>query len=702
MATTSTTYKFFTMLVVMNKWMVVSAFGSLPYGHGHGHGHEHGYSNHAPVKTAAFTGTASSYSSSSSSNSRRASQLLASSIKNTNANTIKKKNSRIAVRPRPLVKLDEAGIYIPPQRIREGQDTDSTSSNSSTSTSASTSVSVSSPVPDASSQEEEIGDSSWGAFKDGIYTFVDFITRANSKKTTSNSIKNRKMAVAYSDTVEAQIGNQNGRRRSKSKPIAIKPPASSPVRDYAEMEQNLLLQYQASLKTSPFIENKDISNGENLYQSDLRKSFDSGKDVIYGTIDSLTAKKGKKGNNNEGSAASLFPNTHEGFKVATKPSMNRDERVAILAEYASDLTSTNPIKRLKANLVIAADERRRKRRLERERREATVNGIKQILYDFVDSIQILYEVLVKLPSEVEKSVEATQYQIDRTVEELQRAPEKFQQVVQGTMKSVEETQKTTLKIVNEVQQVPKKVGGVVVGTVKEVQAIPTKISNSISHTKRSIEETKRSIEETRKGVENFVQETKYRTGLEQRPPPPAKAPEELRKDLALKVAKEAAVFAGKASVVIAQSTAGMAVGGVKLALQAAKTAQEKSKKERKDGDMVRERRVVAPIARSSSPVTPMSIAEIDPMLEKEVAEALRLAEAAVNAPPVLQQAPKPLVESKPKPAIKVLRRPKPVAISPNDIDINEAVNRAKLAAQNAKRDAAELEDFLNKRRVAKK
>ena len=310
----------------------------------------------------------------------------------------------------------------------------------------------------------------------------------------------------------------------------------------------------------------------------------------------------------------------------------------------------------------------------------------------------MYDALVKLPSEVEKSVEATQYQFEKTVEELQRAPEKFQQVVQGTRKSVEETQKTTLKIVNEVQQVPKKVGGVVVGTVKEVQAIPTKVNNSIS-------DTKRSIEETRKGVENFVQETKYGTGIEQRPPPPpppAKAPEELRKDLALKVAKEAAVFAGKASVVIAQSTAGMAVGGVKLALQAVKTAQEKSKKERKDGDMVRERRVVAPIARSSSPVIPMSIADIDPMLEKEVAEALRLAEAAVNAPPVLQQAPKPLVESKPKPAIKVLRRPKPVAISPNDIDINEAVNRAKLAAQYAKRDAAKLEDFLNKRRVVKK
>jgi hypothetical protein len=110
----------------------------------------------------------------------------------------------------------------------------------------------------------------------------------------------------------------------------------------------------------------------------LRKSFDSGKDVIYGTIDSLTAKKGKEGDF-EGFAASLFPNTHEEFKVATKQSMNRDETLAIVLEYASDLTSANPIKRLKANLAIAADGRRRKRTKERERREATVNGIKQIL-----------------------------------------------------------------------------------------------------------------------------------------------------------------------------------------------------------------------------------------------------------------------------------------------------------------------------------
>ena len=334
MTTTSTTYKVFTMLVLMNKWMLVSAFGSLPYRHVHGHGHGHRKSNYAydaPAKTA-FTGTAWT-----------------------------------TVRPRPLVKLQEAGVYIPPQRISDGQDTDSTSSNISSSTS--TSISASSPR-----------DCSWDDFKDGIYNCVDFATRANSKHTISNSIMKRKMAVAYSNTVEAQRDYQNeSSRTSKSKPIAIKPPASLSVRDYAELEQNLLLhQNQASLKTSPFLE--DISNGESLYHSDLRKSFDSGKDVIYGTIDSLTAKKGKKGNsltyltfnlNDEGSVASLFPNTHEECKVTTKQSMNRDETVAIVAD---GLTSTNSGKRLKANF-----EQRRKCRQERERREAAVNGIKQTL-----------------------------------------------------------------------------------------------------------------------------------------------------------------------------------------------------------------------------------------------------------------------------------------------------------------------------------
>jgi hypothetical protein len=316
-------------------------------------------------------------------------------------------------------------------------------------------------------------------------------------------------------------------------------------------------------------------------------------------------------------------------------------------------------------------------------------------YDFVDSIQTLYEVLVNLPSEVEKSFEATQYEIERTVEELQRTPEKFQQVVQGTRKSVEETQNNYLKIVNDVQQVPEKVGDIVVGTIKEVQAIPTKVNNSIS-------ETKRTIDETRKGVETFAQETKYATGLEQRPPPPPvppKSPEELRKELALKVAKEAAFFVGKASVVIAQSTASMAVDGVKFALQAVKTAQEKSKKEKKDRDTIR---VVAPITKSSSPVIPLSIADIDPMLEKEVAEALRLAEAAVNAPKVHQHTLTPLVESTPKPAINVLREAKHITITSKDINIKEAVNRAKLAAQFAKRDANQLEESLNKRRLAKK
>lgn len=633
------------MLFVSN-WMLlaVSGFGALPT-----------HARQQEISTPTITNTAFAVSYSSyyaPPGSASTTQLLAFK------NTVKKRVPRVAVRQRPLVELDELGAYVPHNQKVEV--------NEATSTSRSNTVAVT----DESTTGIDINSdaSSWDAFKDGLYNFVDFITRANTRNTIENTITNRKMAIAYSDTVEAQIEKNN-----RKKPIAIQPPSAASL---AAVEQNLLNQYQASLK------NTDLSNGENLYQSDLRKSFDSGKDIIYGTIDSLTL------NNANVNKSSFFPDTHEKFKVATKLSVNRDEAVA---EYASDLASSNPIKRLKANLAIAANERRRKRRLEQERRAETVNSIKQILYDFVDSIQILYDFLVNVPGELEKSLEMTQYEIEKAVVEIQKTPEKIQQIVEGTKKTAKETQKATVNIFNEAQQVPKKVGDAVVGTVKEVQAIPTKVNNSI-------EETKRSIEETKKGVEYFVQDAKYRTGIEIRPrppptPPKAKSPEELGREIALKVAKEAVLFAGKASIVIAQGTADMAVGGVKVALQAAKTAQENSK-ERKDSDMASERQLVTPIVTSAPPVTPLSIAEIDPSLEKEVSEALRLAEAAVNEPKAVQ-----ILKSGAKTNVtsEVSRKTRPVAISPNNIDINDAVKRAKLAAKNAQRDAAELEELLKKR-----
>jgi hypothetical protein len=313
---------------------------------------------------------------------------------------------------------------------------------------------------------------------------------------------------------------------------------------------------------------------------------------------------------------------------------------------------------------------------------------------------------VNVPSEIEKSIEMTQYEIEKAAVKIQKSPEKVQLMIEDTKKTVKETQTATVKIVNEAQQMPKRVGDTVAGTVKEVRAIPTKVN--------------KSIEDTKNEVKYFVQEARYRTGLEIRPrppppPPQAKSLEELRNELALKVAKEAALFAGKASIVIATGTAGMAVGGVKIALQAAKAAQEKSKRERKDGDMVRESQLATPIT-TAPKVTPLSIAEIDPSLEKEVSEALRLVEVAMKESKVTEIS-KPEVEvamkeskvteiSEPEVKIettrKVLRKSRPLAISPNDIDINEAVKRANLAAENAQKDAAFLKAFLNKRKMSKK
>jgi hypothetical protein len=335
------------LLIFVSNWMLltVSAFGSLPTYHGQ------------YISTSANSAFSASYSASYYASpvtlSTSASLSVSTTQLSASKNTMKKGVPRVAVRPRPLVKFDESGLYNPEDQSAGRFDivTDNDENNMGMSTRMNTNM------------------PSWNAFKDGVSNFVDFITRADSRNTIENTIKNRKMAVAYSDTVEAHMGGKNGK---KAVAIVPSPTASIAAQDSAEtLGKNVLNQYQASLK------NTDFSNGENLYFSPLRNSFDAGKDIFYGTIDSLTSTSNNVNVDTEKRA--LYPDTREESKVAARPSVNRDEDVAIAAEYASSLTSVNPIKRLKANIAIAADTQRRKRRLEQERRAKTVNSIRQIL-----------------------------------------------------------------------------------------------------------------------------------------------------------------------------------------------------------------------------------------------------------------------------------------------------------------------------------
>ena len=86
--------------------------------------------------------------------------------------------------------------------------------------------------------------------------------------------------------------------------------------------------------------------------------------------------------------------------------------------------------------------------------------------------------------------------------------------------------------------------------------------------------------------------------------------------------------------------------------------------------------------------------------ESKCSEALSSASSSTS--PSYSQLSKPSLESKYKPPNDDSSIPKPAIISLNDIALNTAMKRAKLAMQNAKRASAEMEKILNKRRVVKK
>lgn len=545
--------------------------------------------------------------------------------------TTEQNKARIAVRQRPLVSFDETGKYIPTEP----------------------SV-ISSPEQVTSKQNTVDKDfinqvSGWDAFKDGIYSVIDRIGNINKIKST-NAIKERNISMAYSDTVE-------------SKSLPLKSIASNPLSRKGP-GQKIMEQYKASLKT---VGPQDLSDGENLFQTDLGKSFDTVKDSVYGTIDVL-ANPNKK-------VPSSIPDTHEQFKVASKPSTNRDEITSTLSIYARDVNSKNPLTRFKANLVIANKERKHRRSLARANRRRILDNWKRIVFDFLDAVQSIFKTVLDTPARVEETVLTTQYALEETMTQIKSTPDTLQKMVDDTKKSVEETQKATMQVVAEVQSIPGK-----------VQKIPGQVETSIKQVENSIQQTKQGVEQFVQQVEEMTNEVKYFTGIEERPPPPPPPPrtrEELAKDVAISVAKGTATVAAKAGVVVATGTAGMAVSGAKLAWQAAKSSEDK----KKELEALRKAMITdVSVKEEDIDDTPKTIAEIDPSLEAEVVEALRIAEEALAT----------------QNAVVKKKKSRRKGVSSKDININEAVQRAKMAAAQAQKDVAELEAMLAERQVVKK
>jgi hypothetical protein len=624
---------------------------------------------------------------------------------------------RIAVKPRPLVSLDkDSGKYIPPPPAEDASETKQRQQQQQNQQQNS--------YNEYESEYSQL--SGWGNFKDFVYDTFETVTSIPSalgifgfsKVQTTNSILNRKLAVAYSDTVEfkAQSGggtlksilSDDGESRSgggtgsaNSRPASIAP------------GPELIQKYESSLSAS----NKDRSDGEDLFRTDARRNFDSAKDGIYdlfsgsnknqqSTSSADTPKAAKKSPllknlsippTDATPSSSTISIEDPTFKPQAKPSANKDETITNLTPYLADLDSPNPIKVLKAKYAIASEERKRKRRIQEQKRRESIDGIKRVAYEAVDSVNSVYTTIVGLPNQVEEAIQETKEAIEqsavqtrKTVKEVQAIPSKVQQAVEDTKRTVQETQRATLE------------------AVEEVKSIPKKVERTVSDTKKSIQETKEGVENFAKKVDDLTFQAKVVAGIEKpkpKPPPPPPPPK-TSKEIAMDVAGVVAKTTGKAAVVVGKGTIGLTTSAVKVAynvaVEKAKENEEKESKKKQEKGPSANTSLLSKFANTTkkqkkheeigakedvltvSPESPAlekpttTIGEIDPMLELEVADALRSAEEALDS----------VKQEKANPTSKL-----------STTEINDSLERARAAATQARKDADELQSMLKKRKV---
>ena len=599
---------------------------------------------------------------------------------------------RVAVRSRPMVSLDETtGTYISPQQLQQQSTSSSTSSSSSTSFFS-------------SDKQDDSGKSSfkWSIIKDVFYNILDSastipkVVMGSNKNQIEHSILNRKLAVAYSDTVEFKNQNQIG--------ISLLADDTNKAN-----EAQLVKQYTTSLSSS----GKDRSDGDDLFRSDTRKSFDAAKDGIYDLFTGSTSKKeSTMGDIANGAAkkktpieniirTSSIPTDVTTFKPVSKPSNNKDTTMTKLTPYFADLNSSNPITVAKAKFAIAMKERTQRRRIQEQKRREAVDDAKQKVFTVIDAIQSFATLILNLPKQIEDSIQTaeeaiqqTKLQTIQTVKDVQAIPSKVKQTVKDTKRSVEDTQRAALK------------------TVEEVKSIPQKIEQSVVNTKKSIKETKQGVENFVQKAEDLTFDAKVIAGLEQPkpkpppsppPPPPPKSSKEIAMDVAGTVAKTTGKLALDSVVVVGKGTIGLTTNAVKIAYSAATAPKERTmveaKKEKKETkrehkgsllsrftksiDLKKDDAAAKAKAKASTSVVepsieiPKTIGEIDPLLEKEVADALRSAEEALDSAKREENNPK---------------------TSLTNIEINVALEKARLAAAQARTDAEELEQMLEQKK----
>ena len=336
----------------------------------------------------------------------------------------------------------------------------------------------------------------WETFKDGLYDFVEKKTFIKDKtvdanaKSKSKSNADQNANDSKSTVIQGETGGVYTNAVEFTKPT---PPAAK-----------FLKQQKDQASPSPVKKKNNIAPGERIMKQYTSSTLEEGSLPSYVTASSPAPPPTTFNNANPINPTVNISNEKEDFVSNIQNDMAPKSIAEGSGIYDADLNSRNPLKQIRAKLAIKADELQRNRRLAAAKRKTQINNIKEIIFSIVDTVETMYEKMMKLPSEIKQNVEGSKAALEdfnakaqSTLDDIQETPAKVQNAVDQTKLSVQETQRKTMEIIGEVQSIPSKV-------LKVVDETQQKLENTRENVQKVVDDTQQKFENTKVNVEKLV------------------------------------------------------------------------------------------------------------------------------------------------------------------------------------------------------
>eukprot|EP00550_Attheya_septentrionalis_P007192 CAMPEP_0198285366 /NCGR_PEP_ID=MMETSP1449-20131203/4677_1 /TAXON_ID=420275 /ORGANISM="Attheya septentrionalis, Strain CCMP2084" /LENGTH=564 /DNA_ID=CAMNT_0043982771 /DNA_START=292 /DNA_END=1986 /DNA_ORIENTATION=- len=476
---------------------------------------------------------------------------------------------------------------------------------------------------------EEPRASAWGLVKDVVYGSLDQMKGVTEPEQNSAA----RLEVGYSDTVTPLLT-----------------PGAQLLSQYENVRRDQLPTSRDSID--------DIVE-EDMFRSPARKAFDGTKDVLYSFADTLSSAT--KNNPEEKKLPKRIVNEYSENDFLLDDSLK--EEMQRLVVEATD-PKNNEWKKFQARRKFKTMERRESQRKAQAQISQTIDTIKGAAYTVADITKGAVDTVTGIPEVTAQTAKNTRKSLDMTARTVRDIPYNIRQTVKQTKDNLEETKRVT-KVV-----------------VQDVKSIPNVVKTKAIETQEEIAATKRKFQEAMENLEDMIFQFKVWAGLEE-PKPIVIAPTPLPtpQELAIQVAKTVAAGFGQAAWFISKSLVGLGFAGLKSAFEQFTKPAVKN-----DADSISSVIPTKPIeergVRQNTPIAEItSVADVDVALDKEVSDALRLAEEALSVS---------------MDSISKIERGQ-VAFE-RDEQVTDALERAREAARAATRDARALEEILNQRK----